>query len=118
MNSPKSEKNPYFPKFREATVDADGALTLDLTKLDGPAHGIVPWNPEFRIGDKITFELIQIKSWVSSIPVTEENYGKEFEFPIQKEKFDMTFPRFWCARNGAYFPTTPISLRVIMSRVS
>ncbi|WP_064119340.1 hypothetical protein [Pseudomonas fluorescens] len=113
MNSPQSEKNSYFPGFREATADDNGSLTLDLTKLSGPAHGIVPWNPEFKIGDQITFELIQINPWVSSKPVTEENYGKEFEFQIQKEEFDITFPRFWCARNDAYFPTPPISLWII-----
>jgi hypothetical protein len=113
MDSPKSEKNAYLPKFREAYISEDGALTLDLTKLNGPAHGIVPWNPEYKIGDAITFELIQIPSWTSSISVTEENYGKEFEFPIQKDKFVITFPKFWCARNGAYFPAPPIPLSII-----
>ncbi|MED7668324.1 hypothetical protein GXB78_14075 [Pseudomonas moraviensis subsp. stanleyae] len=110
----KSKKKSYDPTFREAYRTGQGSLTLDTTKLEGPAHGIVPWNPAYKVGDKITFELFQITPWISSIFVTEENHGKEFVFPIEKEKFDFTLSRFWCAVNDAPFPAPPINLYVIL----
>jgi hypothetical protein len=114
MASTESEEHPYYPTFREAYRIGESSLILDTTKLEGPAHGIVPWNPAYKVGDKITFELLQITPWISSIFVTEENREKEFVFPIEKEKFDFTPSRFWCYLNDGPFPVPPINLHVIL----